>query len=375
MSFGKTAGRQSSFIRLGLILYFVICVIAVTANVLKHHRYEVYSKRIFFTFHESFYHLIHHQPMYPGVTAEAFKYSPTFALFFAPYAVVPAPVGMYAWNMTAVIVLVWAMWMLPIRSIDRLLILFLGLQDLFCSLWDWQTNTMVIAAIVGTVYFLERGWLIAAACCVVAGFNIKIYGGLGAIFFLFYPRKIQFLFVAAATETVAALLPLVAVSARELWDYYIAWFALIHENATYLIKLSVMGLFAVVTGIKPPVEICEAVGLLLVFLPLARTRLYSQQLYRLRMLSSVLLGVIIFNHMADRPSFIIPLVGAGLWYVLSPRKWPHHVIILLVFASGFRPLLSPIEIKVVPYFLAWLVLQWELWRQKETDPLPVSEAQ
>ena len=372
MSFGSIAGRDSKLVRFGLGFYALICLIAVTANVLKHHRYEVYSQRIFYTFHESFFHLIQHQPMYPGATAEAYKYSPTFALCFAPFAIVPPPVGMYAWNAFAVAALVIAQWMLPIRWLDRLLILFLGLQDLFCCLWDWQTNTLIVAAIVGTLYFLERGWLLAAAGCVVAGFNIKIYGAIGAVFFVFYPQKIRFLVTAAATELVALLLPLVAVSAGQLRDYYLAWFALIHDNAEKLLKLSVMGLVAVTTGVRLPAGPCEATALALILLPLVRTRLYSQPLFRLRMLSSVLIGVIIFNHMADRPSFIIPLVGAGLWYVLSPRQWPHHVIIVLVFASGFRPLLSPIELKVVPYLLAWLVLQWELWRQRENDPAPTT---
>jgi hypothetical protein len=89
-------------------------------------------------------------------------------------------------------------------------------------------------------------------------------------------------------------------------------------------------------------------------------------------LASVLLWVVLFNHKAESPTFIIAMVGVVVWYMARPelswRKW------LLGFAFVFTGLVSsdvfplewrkaffePYAIKVLPVALVWLAALWEM---------------
>jgi hypothetical protein len=83
------------------------------------------------------------------------------------------------------------------------------------------------------------------------------------------------------------------------------------------------------------------------------------------MLSSILIWVVIFNHMAESPTFIIAMAGAAIWYYSAKRKWYDTALLLLVFAfvsltsadlisSGFRrEVIEPYALKAVPCIMLW----------------------
>jgi len=353
-----------------LSLYFLTGFIWCLQTVLAH----VYSKTLydctFFTFQESFFDLIHHQPLYPGHSNNVFKYSPTFALFFAPFAALPAGAGMFLWIAVNFMAFFSAIWFLPLRRLDRILMLWVSLFDLMTALRDWQSNGLVVAAILGAFLCLSKGWPEAAALCVIAGLNIKIYGAAGAVFFLFYPHKFRFLAGLGVIGLTAFLLPLAVISWSELLAQYRGWYEILHHDASGYVKLSVMGLIRRCTGWTPPVPATEIIALAAMLLPLARVHLYDQPVFRLRLAASILLGVVIFNHMADRQAFAIAAAGAVLWYVLSKRDYFRTALFLsiVVFSSGH--VLHPLAIKVVPFAIIWIILQVELWRQRREETVP-----
>jgi hypothetical protein len=243
--------------------------------------------------------------------------------------------------------------------------------DLMTAIRDWQSNGLVVAAILGTFLCLNKGWPEAAALCVIMGLTIKIYGAVGVVFFLFFPHKLRFLLSVVVAGLVALLLPLVVISWSELLDHYRGWYGVLHQDATKYVKLSVMGLVRQVTGWTAPVPASEIVGLAIVLLPLARVHLYQQLIFRLRFAASLLLGMVIFNHMADRQSFAIAAAGAVLWYVLSTRDRFRTVLLFFLVISNISSLLHPVTIKVIPFALIWILLQVELWRQRENESVPI----
>ena len=63
-----------------------------------------------------------------------------------------------------------------------------------------------------------------------------------------------------------------------------------------------------------------ALGALVFQFPLARMEMYKPYTFRLLTLSSVLIWVVIFNHKAESPTFIIAMTGAAWWFVLAVKN-------------------------------------------------------
>ena len=71
----------------------------------------------FAIFRNSFYHLIHHQNLYAQFDFEQwdfYRYSPAFALLFAPFALLPYAIGAVLWNLLNAASLYWAVRWVPI---------------------------------------------------------------------------------------------------------------------------------------------------------------------------------------------------------------------------------------------------------------------
>jgi hypothetical protein len=329
---------------------------------------------IYYTFRESYFDLIGNQSLYPGSSGSPYKYSPTFALLFAPFAMSSPFIGVFLWSVVNAGAFIAAVLALPLRRGDRALILWISLIELIISMRGYQSNGLVAAFIIGTLVCLEKDWTVAAAACVVAGFNIKLYGAAGAIFFLFYPHKVRFLASCAVLTFAAFVLPLIVVSWSQLLAQYRGWADIMGQDEGVFYKMSIMGAVQAWTSWTPPRPWTELTALVVMLLPLVRFELYPQQTYRLRLLASFLLGLVIFNHMTEKQTFIIAVAGGALWYVLSSRNrislallWI-MLVVTSIGASELMPevvkvhFLQPYNLKVVPCTLVWLALQIELWR-------------
>jgi uncharacterized membrane protein YcfT len=95
----------------------------------------------------------------------------------------------------------------------------------------------------------------------------------------------------------------------------------------------------------------------------------------LHLLANVLIWVVIFNHKAESPTFVIAAVGVGLWYALSLRgPWETA---LFVFAAVFTVLnatdlfpafirkgfFADYAVKALPCVLIWCMSTFQLLRQ------------
>ena len=132
----------------------------------------------------------------------------------------------------------------------------------------------------------------------------------------------------------------------------------------------------------------QLVGVIVQLAPLARRRCWSDTDFRLRYLCSLLVFVVIFNHQAESPSFVIAVTGIAVWFVTSARR-PLDVALmaltlLIVSISSTelvphalqRDVFVQYRLKTVPCVLVWLVMQAELLglRRRPRTPLLFSSA-
>ena len=85
-------------------------------------------------------------------------------------------------------------------------------------------------------------------------------------------------------------------------------------------------------------------------LPLLHRERWADAHFRRGYLASLLVFVVIFNHQAERPSFVIAAAGVAIWFVQSPRDALRLALVLLSL-TGLR---------AWGYLPVWAVMQGEL---------------
>jgi hypothetical protein len=113
-------------------------------------------------------------------------------------------------------------------------------------------------------------------------------------------------------------------------------------------------------------------GILLFCIPLIHIRRYKDYQFRLLMLASVLLWIVIFNHKAESPTFIIAMSGVGIWYFSQTRNTLNLILLILTFilttltVSDLVPstvkeqFVIPYGIKAVMSIVVWSKLVFDL---------------
>lgn len=337
-------------------------------------------------FKRSFFHLLSGQNLYgvyPSEHWDFYKYSPTFAFFMGALAWMPDWLGLTLWNLLNTLVLFLAVRQLPFDKQKIALILwFIGIE-LLTSLQNAQSNGLICGLLLASYAAMnkDKHWL-AALWIVSAGF-IKIYGIIGVIMFLFYPGKMKAVIYLALWTVVLAIIPLSITSVSGLLGQYQNWIHLLQADRSAAYGISVMGWLHTWFGLSSGKEWITILGLLLFLLPLARYKQYNNMAYRLMILANILIWVIIFNHKAESPTFIIAVTGVAIWYCTAESTlwrivlmWVTFVFTIMSATDIFPPVvkqhfLIPYTIKVVPCIMVWAVLLFELMRVKNQKPVLV----
>jgi hypothetical protein len=327
-------------------------------------------------FRSSSSHLIAGRDLYASYPAEhrdRFKYSPAFAFLFTPLAYLSWGWALLVWQLLNALALFYALTrLLKDRTADVAIgIVFL---EVWRSMQNVQSNSLVAASIVlAFVAFGERRQSRAAAW-IGFGAAIKVFPVVAGVFALSSRNRWRAAALIAASLTAMALLPLFVTSPAQLLEQYRSWISLERVDARAHMQ-SVMGLLHLIPGLRDvPNAAIQLLGLGVLVLPLGlRTDRWSERQFRLEMLASVLLYVVLFNHQAERASYVIAFTGIAIWYVSVPRAAGEHVLFALAFiavpfASLFIPgrwIRSPavtVVRLVVPCLLIWIKIQYEmLW--------------
>ncbi len=308
---------------------------------------------------------------YPGEHSDRFKYSPTFALLFAPFALLVWPLALFLWSaLNALVLFVAVERAVPgRRGLIALLCLHL---ELLRGMQNAQSNAVVAGLIVLGFVALERANAWRAAAAVMLGVSVKIFP-LAALTFAI-PRR---LVMRSGTWAVAfgvtlAALPLLVTPLPTLVQQY-GWWRGVEATDAQQRWFSVMELVHRWTGTALPNWPIQLAGTLLLVAPLAlRQNRWNDARFRFLYLCSLLLYVVLFNHQAERASFLIAFVGATMWYAASPREqwrsalyWMAFVTIplmsTLIPGAVFRTETATLYRLALPCLAIWIAIQRELW--------------
>ena len=306
---------ESRVLRTLVYAAIALMVIGLTAQ----RSYYPHPHWTFWIFRASFWHLVHGQNLYAHYgNHDLFKYSPTAALFFAPFAWPSFAVGLLLWNAVNAAALIVAMNLILNRN-DTTLALVLLIPELFNALQASQSNALVAALILAAFAALEQGRQLRAALSIALGVVIKLFPIAALSLALFHPRRARAIMILAVTGAVLLLLPLIVTSPSMLLAQYGWW----HDVETFDALergASVMQMINQALGVTWPNWPVQLAGTIVLLFPLARREQWRSRHFRLTYLASLLVFVVIFNHQAERPSFVIAATGVAIWFVESPRN-------------------------------------------------------
>ena len=103
-------------------------------------------------------------------------YGPFFSLIIAPFAVVPLPVGLILWHVLMALLLYVCIRKLPLNQGKQIFIYWFCAHELLTALFMDQFNIVTVALIVASFYCVEKQKDILAACFIMIGTFVKLYG-------------------------------------------------------------------------------------------------------------------------------------------------------------------------------------------------------
>jgi hypothetical protein len=294
-------------------------------------QYTHYNNYVIFK--HSFFHLIHYQDLYqlfPAENYDLYKYSPSFALWMSAFAWMPDLPGLIFFNLLNVIVLILAIRTLPLdRKRLNLLLLFIAIETMI-SLTSSQTNVLIAGLLILGWHFMEKDnpWL--ATLMIVLTFYIKIFGIAGLLICLMYPSRWKAVIATIVWLVVLGLMPLIVVSPAQLLLLYKSWGTLLGQDHGASVGVSLYGWWHTWFGFEMNKQIFVLVGALLLSLPLVRFSNWTQPAFRLYIMSSILIWVVIFNHKGESPTYILAMAGIAIWYFSQDKQSRLNTLLLLL---------------------------------------------
>lgn len=333
------------------------------------------ENNVFLTFRTSWYNLADGRDLYqlnPG-HYDYYKYSPTFALLFAPFALLPLTAGLLIWTAANAGTLYWSLG--KILSGEMLLaargLVFL---DAVGSMQNAQSNVLSAGLMVLAFAELERRREFSAAVAVTLGTLIKIFPIAAAAFAVFRPFRVpRFALWGLLCGAIGLAAPLLVVPPDQLMELYRSWGALSKTDALTR-GYSVMEFLERLFRQGWPNGPIQLIGAAILLAPLRRYWVYGNERFRLFFLASVLMFCVIFNHKAESPTFIIATTGVVIWFATARRTtldiaaFVFFLIGTTLSSSDVMPealqegFFEPYRFKTVPVLVVWALTQVELWR-------------
>jgi hypothetical protein len=330
-------------------------------------------------FRASFWNLLQGRDLYVLRLEQAddlFKYSPTFALLYAPFALLPFAFGLLLWNFVNAMSLFFAL-----RSVfpdDRArLAQALAFLPLLRSMQSSQSNALVAALLIFAFICFERGWLVRASFGIAIGAAIKLFPLAGIAFALSRPGKARAIALSAGAVLIMILLPLLVVSPEQLLGEYRSWAAL-QSRETAQLGSSLMSVLDQI-GLQWPAWMVQLTACAIVIGVLfARRDRWSEHTFQLQYLAFVLVFCVLFNHRSERQSSVIAMSGLIIWILASPRAGWRTALFVVVYSlvtlTGadvtphiIKRALSPSARFAVPLTFAWLAMLRDLVATRRDD--------
>lgn len=376
----------------GVIFVFILAAAGITLQTYfaGHGQYTRYNN--FVIFERSYGHLIHNQNLYifyPSEYYDLFKYSPSFAFLMGPFYLLPAFAGLLLFNLLNAGIFIVAVRRLKFPETSLRYLFLYVLLEACISITSAQTNLLMAGLVILAFTFLEEEKPSAAALCIVLSFFIKLFGIVALVLWILYPKKIKFLLYTLLWIVVIAALPLLVTSKNDLLFQYQQWAALLRSDHDVSYGASIMGLLHSWFNISVSKMGALVAGGILLLLPFSKITKYHIYTFRLQMLASILMWMVIFNHKAESPTYIIALAGVAVWYFSMQPVKINQILLwcCLIFTScsstdlitpGWinNQFIVPYAIKAVFCSLIWFKLLGDLMFTKSPglrkNTLPIS---
>ncbi len=321
---------------------------------------------------QSFFHLIQGDDLYvkyPDEHWDLYKYTPSFSVLFGSLAFLPDWLGLIIWNLINSLVLFAAIYYLPrLQEKQKALIILIVIVELLTAVQNEQSNALIAGLLIMAYGLLERNKYFIATALLVFSVFIKLFGVVGFVLFLLYPEKLKFIKYTAFWSVIFLALPLIFVGFDVYIKLYESFFNMLQNDHQASYGLSVMGWLHSWFGFTINKDLVVLTGASIFMIPFIFIKAYHENIFRSLALVSVLIWVVIFNHKAESPTFIIAMAGIGIWFAES-RKTRWHIAILFfsilftslsvgdIFPRSFRDqVLVPYVVKVVPSIIVWALV-------------------
>lgn len=362
--------------------------LSVIAAVLKYNR----TDNNFRIFRGVFWHTLQCTSLYAEYPLEYYDvnhYGPFFSLIIAPFALMPIPLGLVFWCIALSLTLYFAITRSTFSSWQQMFVLWFCSETLLTSLFMQQFNIAIAAIIIASYALIEKERDFWAACLIVLGTFVKLYGIVGLAFFFFSRHKGKFVLSLLFWGVVLFVAPMIISSPGYVMSQYHEWFVcLVEKNGENLASqaqnISALGMVRRVLG-NPQYSdlLILAPALVLFALPYLRFKQWRNEGFRMTLLASVLLFTVLFSTGSESSSYIIALSGVCVWYFAAPWQRGKADIWLLVFvfllssmgSSDLYPraikreYIQAYSLKALPCLIVWLKLCWEMM-VKNYEPHP-----
>ncbi|MCY7293673.1 MAG: DUF2029 domain-containing protein [Ferruginibacter sp.] len=371
------------------IVWYLFALVAITLQVLKGlpgiHNYLIFKG--------VFWHSVHQTDLYAQYQADLDlnHYGPLFSLVIAPFALLPDIVGCFLWGIANALFLFYAVRKLPLSYTKQNIVLLIGALEMMTSMHNVQYNPMVTSWIILSYILVQNKNDFWATLFIALGILTKIYGIVGLAFFLFSDHKMKFILSFIFWCAVLFVLPMLISSPGFIIKSYQGWYLSVTEKNVANQESTMQGMSAIrvlkrVFLLKNLPDIYVLVtAAILYLLPLVRISLLKVKSFQLSYLAFLLIGVVIFSSSAESSTYVIAMMGVGIWFVVQKEK-NYWVIALLVFALLLTSLsttdvfprsikadyVRPFALKALPCFIIWVVLCFQLIIGKfNKDTLPL----
>ena len=355
----------------------VYCLAAVIVTLLKlapgpfvENGFHYQPLQNFAIFRDSFNHLVHHQNLYAPFRAtqwDLYRYSPTFALLFAPFALLPYAAGAVLWNLLNAAALFWAVNSVPVLDRrQRMLALWFMFLAMLSAIENAQSNALMAALMIGAWNAQQRDKADFAGLFIVLATFIKLFGIFALLPCLLIGNRKRLLRYTAASAALFVFLPLFVVRFAELRIFYRDWYTTVRAFNQVRLGISVMGLLKTWFHLNVPSNAVVIVGAVILIVTAVLGRRAP-----LLVLASVLIFVTIFNYAAESPSYVIAVSGVALWYFSQPRSAVNLALLIATFLLAMlsstdlfpralrHDVFEPYVVKALPCILVWLKIGTE----------------
>jgi hypothetical protein len=241
-----------------------------------------------------------------------------------------------------------------------------------------QSNGIMAATIILSFIFILQQKEARSTAMMLLGFFIKLYSITGLAFFFFSIHKKRFVTSFILIFILLLLSPLLVTTPTFLFQSYQDWFQALSLKSNFditvsmyhnMVDITLQGMVKRVFNLPNLNKwIFIIPGLIIFGSQYLHLKHYNNIIYRLYILCSVLLFIIVFNTGTESPTYILGVPASCLWYVLQEKsKWNNIIFIISIFFSSFSysdiftpwlrtQVMMPYALKVLGCFIVWVVI-------------------